>query len=103
MEPSSEGITRRRVLARVATALGAFLATGLGIPLLGAVASPAGQRDESSWITLGPSADFPVGQPRMVQFGISRADGYLQTTLPRAVWVYRPDASTLIVRNARCM
>jgi quinol---cytochrome c reductase iron-sulfur subunit, bacillus type len=101
LEPLDQ-VTRRRLLARVATALAAFVAAAAGIPLLGAVASPAGRRDEPPWIPLGSVADFSVGQPRMVQFGLSRADGYLQTSLPRAVWVYRADSNQVKVHNARC-
>ncbi|HZT09223.1 MAG TPA: Rieske (2Fe-2S) protein [Chloroflexota bacterium] len=94
--------TRRALLARVGAGLGAFLAAALGVPVIGAIVSPAGRRDESPWISLGQVADFAVGQPRMVQFGIRRADGYLQTTLPRAVWVYRSTEENVVVRNARC-
>jgi Rieske Fe-S protein len=102
MHDTSADITRRALLSRIATALGVFLCAALGIPLIGAVASPAGRRDEAPWIPLGSVSDFPVGQPRMVQFGLRRSDGYFQSTLPRSVWVYRPDADRLVVRNARC-
>jgi Rieske Fe-S protein len=95
-------VSRRALLSRVAATLGSFLAAALGVPLVGAVVSPATRRDESPWVALGSSGDFVVGRPRLVQFGIERADGYLQTTLPRAVWVSRLNDDQLIVHNARC-
>ncbi|MBM2810568.1 MAG: menaquinol-cytochrome c reductase iron-sulfur subunit [Chloroflexi bacterium] len=102
MTSEPNDITRRALLSRVAVALGAFLSAALGIPVIGAAISPAGRREEAPWITLGPLSGFAIGEPRMVQFGISRPDGYLTTNSPRSVWVYRPDANNLLVYNARC-
>ena len=94
--------SRRAFLVRVAAALGAFLAAAIGVPLVGAALAPAARRDEAQWVALGAQSDFPVGEPRMVTFGLMRSDAYLRTTVPRAVWVYRPSADRLIAYNARC-
>jgi len=95
-------ITRRTLLSRVAVALGSFMTAALGIPLVGAVISPAARREEPPWVSLGTMAGFTAGQPRLVQFGIAKSDGYLTTTEPRAVWVYRDDSDNLEVYNGRC-
>lgn len=94
--------SRRAFLARLAGALGAFLAAAIGVPLVGAALAPASRRDEAQWIVLGAEAAFPMGEPRMVTFGSARTDAYLRTTVSRAVWVYRVGGDRLIAYNARC-
>jgi Rieske Fe-S protein len=94
--------SRRAFFERLAAALGAFLAVGLGVPLVGAAVGPALRRDEPTWVPLGASSDFAVGQPRMVTFGITKTDGYQRTTLQRGVWVYRASDTDVVVYNARC-
>ena len=93
---------RRAFLERLATALGALLAAAVGIPLIGAVVAPALRREEPHWIPVGSTVDFPVGQPRIVTFGINKVDGYSRTTLSRAIWVCRFPEDQIAVYNARC-
>ena len=38
----------------------------------------------------------------MVTFGATKADGYLHTTAPRAVWVLRTASDRFTVYNGRC-
>jgi Rieske Fe-S protein len=85
----------------MAGALGAFLAAAIGVPLAGAALAPAARRDEAQWIVLGSEWEFGSGEPRMITFGSSRTDAYVQTTVSRAVWVYRA-ADGVHVYNARC-
>jgi menaquinol-cytochrome c reductase iron-sulfur subunit len=93
--------SRRAFLGRMAGALGAFLAAAIGVPLAGAALAPAARRDEGQWIVLGSEGEFGPGEPRMITFGSTRADAYIQATVSRAVWVYRaPDG--LRVYNGRC-
>ncbi len=93
--------SRRAFLGRMAGALGAFLAAAIGVPLAGAALAPASRRDEPQWIVLGTEAEFAPAGPRMITFGSTRTDAYVQATVSRAVWVYRaPDG--LRVYNARC-
>ena len=94
--------TRRGFLARLATALAAFLAAAAGLPLVGAAVGPALRRDEPGWIPLGAASDFVIGQTRLVTFGMTKQDGYQRTTIQRAVWVYRPSDGDLIVYGGRC-
>jgi menaquinol-cytochrome c reductase iron-sulfur subunit len=95
-------LERRAFLSRAATALGAFLAAAVGIPLVGAAVAPAARRDEAQWIKLGALSDFQIGEPRMVSFGASKEDGYLKTTAPRAVWVLRSADDQFTAFNGRC-
>lgn len=93
---------RRNLLKALATVLSALLASAAGVPLIGAAVAPAVRREESPWIPLGPADGFTVGQPRMITFGMTKTDGYLRTTVQRAVWVYRPESTRLLVYSARC-
>jgi menaquinol-cytochrome c reductase iron-sulfur subunit len=96
-----QAANRRVFLARLATALGAFLGAAAGVPLLGAAIAPALRRDEPGWIALGAPSDFG-GAPRLVTFGVTKTDGYQRTTIQRGVWIYRPDDAEPIIYNARC-
>jgi Rieske Fe-S protein len=92
--------TRRAFLGRMAGTLGAFLAAAIGVPLAGAALAPAARRGEAQWISLGSESQFS-SEPRMITFGSTRTDAYLQTTVSRSVWVYRA-ADGPRVYNARC-
>jgi Rieske Fe-S protein len=96
-----QAANRRVFLARLATALGAFLGAAAGVPLVGAAIAPALRRDEPGWIALGASSDFG-STPRLVTFGVSKTDGYQRTTIQRGVLVHRPSEAGLVIYNARC-
>ena len=80
----------------------AFLGAAAGVSLVGAVVGPGHRRDEPPWVQVGSTSDFVVGQPKMVTFGVVKADGYVSSTLTRAVWVYRMAEDQLVVYNGRC-
>ena len=96
------GLGRRAFLTRLAAALGAFLSAAVGVPLVGAVVAPGLRRDQSQKVVLGAVGEFAPGQPRLVTVSITKIDGYLHTSAPRAVWVYRAPDDQLVVYNARC-
>lgn len=102
MTEVDQALGRRAFLSRLAQAIGAFLAAAVGVPLAGAVVAPGLRREETQWIPIGSIATFSLGQPRLVSFGITKADGYMKTTSARAVWVLRPAEDQLVVYNARC-
>lgn len=93
---------RRAFLSRLASALAAFLAAAVGLPLVGAAAAPAMRREEAIWIKLGSTADFQVGQPRLVTYGFTKTDGYLQAAVSRSVWVLRSATDQFTAYDARC-
>ena len=95
-------VNRRKFLQSLAATLAAFLGAAAGVPLIGAVIAPGVRRDEPQWVPLGGTNEFVVGQPRMISFGVEKADGYVRSTLTRAVWAHRPTADALVVYSARC-
>jgi Rieske Fe-S protein len=93
---------RRTFLKRLAAALGAFLGAAAGVPLVGAIVAPGMRRDEPHWVPVGAAVAFAIGQPRMITFGIQKTDGYVRSTLTRAIWVCRQTEDQFAIYNARC-
>ena len=93
---------RRAFLSRVASAIAAFLAAAIGLPLTVASVAAATRREEAPWIKIGPATDFQAGSPRLVTFSYTRSDGYLRTSVGRSVWVLKRGADRYTVYSARC-
>jgi menaquinol-cytochrome c reductase iron-sulfur subunit len=66
-----------------------FIGVGLGIPLVGYVISPAFKRREQSWVALGKVNDVPVHEPTQLTYVASLRDGYMETTVQKAVWAVK--------------
>ena len=93
---------RRRLLGWLIGGISAFIAAAVGVPVVGAVAgSGLGRRPETT-VRLGKLADYPIGQPRLGQFTLSRTDGWVTTLETRAVWVVRTGEQEVAVFNGRC-
>ena len=86
----------------MASALGAFLAAVVGVPLAGAAVTPGLKRAEAEWVALGDLTSFPIGEPKIVSFTSQQVDGYLRTVVSRTVWVLRRSVSDAVVFNSRC-
>ncbi len=97
-------VSRRRFLGYATVGLGAIVSALVGIPLVGSLISPILQKKkvETEWVELGKIADFEVGQPKMVQWTISRIDGWVMEAAPRAVCVVTQDGENFTVYNSRC-
>lgn len=95
-------LSRRGFLQLVMVAIGAFIASALGIPLIGYLLSPALQRAAPDWTQLGPLSDFPVGAPRQVPFTRFRRDGWIERPENLAVWVWRKSETEAVVYNGHC-
>lgn len=95
-------VNRRAFLARGIGAGIAFLATLLGIPLVGASVGPALRRVAPDWVPLGRVDAFPEATPTSVEFSITLQDGWIQTKQIKAVWVVKQGADQVTVFNGRC-
>jgi len=101
--PVGEGASRRTFLAYVAAALGTFMATMLAIPVIGSFISPAFARKAGGqWARLGSADGFAPGQPKAVPFYLVKKDGWVETRVPKVVWVVRKGENEFACFNARC-
>ena len=96
-------VSRRTFLGYITAAMGAFVATVAGVPVLGAFVSPALQkRSSGQWVSAGNVANFVMHQPKMVGFTIVKKDGWVEARQPRVVWVVRRGEKDFLVYNAQC-
>jgi len=93
---------RRRFLGWVIGGIGGFVATAVGIPAIGALVGSAAGRQSQLTVRLGKLADYPVGQPKLAQFTLTRTDGWVRTLESRAVWVVRTGDQVVTAFNGRC-
>lgn len=95
-------VSRRRFLSYATAAIGAFIATALGLPVIGYVVSPALKRRQAPLVPLGAPNDFQVGQPKLVDFTITRRDGWVEEAEKKSVWVVRKGPNDFMIYNPRC-
>ncbi len=86
---SSAGVSRREFLQLAMVSISAFIASAVGIPIIGYLLSPALKRTAPPWTQLGPLSDFTVGVPRQVPFTRFRRDGWIERPENLSVWVWR--------------
>jgi Rieske Fe-S protein len=67
---NSERSTRRAFLFKLSLWLNGIVGAALAVPILGYLLGPAFKRDKdyNSWVSLGPAADFPEGETRLVNY-----------------------------------
>ena len=96
-------ISRRSFLSYVTAAMGAFAATVIAVPLVGAFVSPAlRKRLPGIWMSLGPVSSFRKGDPKMVGLTVIKQDGWVEARQPRLVWVVTEDNNKFRIYNAQC-
>lgn len=97
-----EGNSRRRFLGWTIGGIAAFLTAAIGVPAAGTVASAMLAHGEALSVRLEKLTNYPVGQPTLSQFTLTRTDGWLRTTEGRGVWVVRTSDQDVTVFNGRC-
>ncbi len=97
-----QAISRRQFFTYVTAAIGSFIATVVGIPIIGYVVSPALKSREAPQVSLGTINDFAIGQPKLVDFTITRRDGWVEQPEAKSVWVLRRGENEFVVYNPRC-
>ncbi|MCL4535594.1 MAG: ubiquinol-cytochrome c reductase iron-sulfur subunit [Bacteroidetes bacterium] len=95
-------VSRRRFLSYATAAIGAFIATAVSIPIVGYVVSPALKKRETPSISVGTPNDFTIGQPKLVDFTLTRRDGWVEQPEKKSVWVLRKTANDFVAYNPRC-
>lgn len=94
--------TRRTFLTYVASAISAFIGIVAGVPILGYLVSPLRTKQEAAWINLGRVRDFSGPTPQIVQFTVTRRDGWVEVKEARSCWVIPSVGGTFLVVNGRC-
>jgi menaquinol-cytochrome c reductase iron-sulfur subunit len=94
--------TRRGLFQWITAAAMSFIGVGLGIPLVGYVISPAFKRREQSWVALGKVNDVPVHEPTQLTYVASLRDGYMETTVQKAVWAVKKDNGEVTAFSPQC-
>src|SRR5215217_5398139 len=72
-------VPRRGFFQWVIRAAMGIIGTGLAVPLVGYVISPAFKRRESSWVDVGSQDEVPVGEPAQLDYVATIHDGYVET------------------------
>jgi menaquinol-cytochrome c reductase iron-sulfur subunit len=95
--------SRRSFLGYVVAAISSFLAISLGVPILGYVTSPLGIKPKQGvWVRLGRVDDFAKREPQIVQFTLTRQDGWVEVKEARTCWVVPTSEDRLLAFNGRC-
>ncbi len=94
--------SRRTFFQWVTGLAAALIGTGLAVPLIGYVISPALKRREQSWVEVGGVADLPVGEPKQLDYMQAVQDGWLTTKFHKAVWAIKQADGQVTVFSPLC-
>ncbi|NOZ72076.1 MAG: ubiquinol-cytochrome c reductase iron-sulfur subunit [Chloroflexi bacterium] len=95
-------LSRRQFNKWIIGAVGAFITTATGVPVLGSVISPAFSKSQEVVVKLHKLEDYAIAEPTLAQFTITRTDGWQRTLESRSVWVIRTSQDEVTVFNGRC-
>lgn len=94
---SPQEITRRRFMGWTVGLLSALLAVLAGVPILGAILSPALRPSQKEdWAPIGGLDQFPEGQFTAVDYQSAARDGWMESSAKQTVWVHRKDDQFLV-------
>lgn len=97
-----EKVGRRSFLGYMIAGIGAFMATVIGASTGVFAASPIFTERRGARVTLGPASGFQVGVPKLVEFPVTRKDGWIIEETTKSVWVFRSSENDFITLNPRC-
>ncbi len=101
-EDNAIRLSRRQFSKWLVGGIGAFMASAVGVPIVGTIFSAALGKREAAEITLGKLEDYPIGEPTVAQFTVMQTDGWQRTIASRSVWVVRNSDSDVTVFNGHC-
>lgn len=93
---------RRNALQWLSFLLGGLASVALGVPILGYYLSPYLRRAEDEWVDLGPAADFPVGQTRMVSYANPGTNPWDGLTARAAAYVRNNGSDRFTIFAVNC-
>ncbi len=94
----------RRDFVKITTAvLGTIMGAVIGLPAIGYLLAPALKAQKTdTWIPLGKFSGFPPGQPTLVTFNRTKANGWEQTVDSYGVFVVRKSDTEAVVFSNVC-
>ena len=104
-ESAPKKVPRRQMLMTLGIALNTLAGILFAVPLVGYVFGPSKKKEikkELSWITLGPLADFPVGETRLAVYRNPLVRPWDGDTGNVPCWVRRISGETLQVFAINC-
>ncbi len=103
MAKTSPKLNRREFTTVVMTFLGSIMGVVIGFPLIGYIISPAIKgKKVDDWVSLGPLANYPLGEPTLYSFTRTKVNGWEQTTNSYGVFVLRESETEVIVLSNVC-
>jgi menaquinol-cytochrome c reductase iron-sulfur subunit len=100
---SSNNITRRDFIKKVAAGVGGVIGAAIGIPSIDYLISPALRNQAvEAWIPLGPLEKIPIGIPTFYSFIRRQVNGWENTVTNYGVFAVRKDATSVIVLSNIC-
>ena len=93
---------RRSFLGWAIAGIIGFVGAAVGVPIIGALASAAGNTRQAAQVRLSRLTSYTIGQPKLAQFTLNQTDGWVQTLENHAVWVVRTSDTEALVFNGRC-
>jgi menaquinol-cytochrome c reductase iron-sulfur subunit len=94
--------TRRTFFQWVTRAAAGLIGLSLAVPLVGYVISPALKRREKPWVEVGGVNDLRPGEPKQLDYVVTVQDGYLETTIHKAVWATKRTDGSVTVFSPIC-
>jgi Rieske Fe-S protein len=100
---SSNHISRRDFIKLVTAAVGAVIVTGIGIPTIGYLISPAlRKQDTEAWIPLGLLEKLPIGVPTYFSFTRKEVNSWENTVTSYGAFAVRKDTTNVLVLSNIC-
>jgi Rieske Fe-S protein len=86
----SAHISRSEFVKAATGILGTIMGAIIGLPAIGYLISPAGQKQElEAWIAAGPLENYPIGEPTLFSFTRTKTNGWEKTATSYGVFVLR--------------
>src|SRR6202142_3178076 len=100
-----EGLSRRRMLLKIAMLFNGIAGVLLGIPIVRYILSPITRREEpgyDSWVSLGPMDQFPSGETRLATYRHPAGHALDGETADIACWVRHTEGEHFQVFAINC-
>lgn len=95
-------ISRRKFLTRLSLLSGAFAATLVGVPFVGALLDPLLNKPEEAWRPVGNVNDFAIGSTNLVVFTNADPKPYGGVTDKTAAWLRRETETDFKAFSVNC-